>query len=102
MSSRNILDLLNDLEQELKMDHVAEHILAIALARNTLMRDLFELAEREVGSTSSKLISTRLTISVPMSDRSFLPVRSKYIIPRKLSPHKDNGTRDELVWQVLS
>ncbi|EJD03956.1 GTPase activating protein [Fomitiporia mediterranea MF3/22] len=53
MSQRNLLDLLHDLEQELKLDHIAEHVLAIAVVRNVLMRDLFELSEREVDGTSS-------------------------------------------------
>lgn len=53
-----MLDLLNDLEQELKLDHIAEHILAIAVARNVLMRDLFELAEREVGGSSKRSSSS--------------------------------------------
>lgn len=53
MSKGNILDLLNDMEQELKLEHIAEHVLAIAVVRNVLMRDLFELAKQEVGRTSS-------------------------------------------------
>lgn len=52
MSRGNILDLLEELEQQLKLKRVAEHVLAVAVARNVLMRDLFELAEREVGGTS--------------------------------------------------
>ena len=47
------MDLLSDLESEFKIGHVAEHILAVSVARNVLLRDLFELADREVDETSS-------------------------------------------------
>ena len=60
MSNGNILDLLNDLEQELKLEHVAEHILAIAVVEDVLMRDLFELAEREVGLVTSEIFRVAL------------------------------------------
>ena len=61
MSRGNILDLLNALEQELKVDGIAEHILAIAVARNVLTKDLFELADREVSNTAlSASLSFRL------------------------------------------
>ncbi|KAH8120325.1 GTPase activating protein [Phellopilus nigrolimitatus] len=53
MAKGNLLDLLFHMEQELKLGHTAEHVMAIAVGRNVLMRDLFELAEREVGGTSS-------------------------------------------------
>ena len=46
LSQKNLLDLLSDLESELKIGHVAEHMLALAVARNVLLRDLFELADR--------------------------------------------------------
>ena len=53
LSQKNLLDLLSDLESELKIGHVAEHMLALAVARNVLLRDLFELADREVDEASS-------------------------------------------------
>ena len=53
MSKGNLLDLLHSLEQDLQLDHIAENVLAIAVVRDVLMRDLFELAECEVGGTSS-------------------------------------------------
>jgi hypothetical protein len=56
MSKGNFLDLLNSLEQELKLEAVAEHILAVAVARNILMKDLCALADREVSSTSMSKI----------------------------------------------
>lgn len=53
----NLLDLLNDLEQELKLQRLAEHILALAVVRNVLMDNLFELAKREVDNTSNCTLS---------------------------------------------
>lgn len=59
MVSTNMLDLLHDLEQELKLVHIAEHIMAIAVMKKTLVRDLTELAEREVNNTAlCKLLRT--------------------------------------------
>ena len=52
LSRGNSLDLLNELEQELKLENVAEHVMAIAVVNDVLMRDLFALAEREVGGTA--------------------------------------------------
>ena len=48
MSRGNLLDLLLDLEQDLKLTYIAEHFMAIAVDKGVLMRDLFALAEREV------------------------------------------------------
>lgn len=48
-----MLDHLTDLEQELKLEHAAEHIIAVAVINDVLMRDLFVLAEREVLSAAS-------------------------------------------------
>lgn len=53
MARGNLLDLLTELEQDLKIGYVAEHIIAIAVARNSLLHDLFALAEREVHEASS-------------------------------------------------
>ena len=41
------------MEQDLKIGFAAEHIMAIAVSRNVLMKDLFELAEREVLDAST-------------------------------------------------
>lgn len=61
MSRRNYLDLLDDLEQELKLGHVAEHVMAIAVSQNVLKDNLFELAEREVKSDgTTKCVSYAL------------------------------------------
>lgn len=55
LAKGNLLDLLNDMEQDLKIGpgFVAEHIMAVAVARNVLMHDLFQLAEREVLDAST-------------------------------------------------
>lgn len=53
MAKGNLLDLLNDMEQELRIGFVAEHIMAIAVARNVLMHDIFQQAEREVLDAST-------------------------------------------------
>ena len=53
MADVNLLDLLNGLEQELKLQRLAEHILALAVMKNVLISNLFELAKREVDNTTS-------------------------------------------------
>lgn len=60
MSKSNTLDLLNSLEQELKVDAIAEHILAIAVARGVLLDDIHQLAEREVSNTSLSMFCPSL------------------------------------------
>lgn len=57
----NLLDLLNDLEQELKLQRLAEHMLAIAVMRNVLMDNLFELAKREVDNTSTCMFHSMIS-----------------------------------------
>lgn len=41
------------MEQDLKIGFAAEHIMAIAVSRDVLKRDLFQLAEREVLDAST-------------------------------------------------
>ena len=53
MADVNLLDLLNGLEQELKLQRLAEHILALPVMKNVLISNLFELAKREVDNTTS-------------------------------------------------
>ncbi|TDL28435.1 Rho GTPase activation protein [Rickenella mellea] len=45
---RNMLDLLSDLEQEMKLEHISSHVIAIAIAKNVLTSHITELADREV------------------------------------------------------
>lgn len=53
MSQRNTLDLLNELEQEMKLSNVSDHVIAIAVAKHVLGRDILQLANREVESPLS-------------------------------------------------
>lgn len=48
-----MLDHLTELEQELKLEHAAEHIMAVAVVKDVLMRDLFVLSDREVLGAAS-------------------------------------------------
>ena len=48
-----MLDHLTELEQELKLENAAEHIMAVSIVNNVLMQDLFVLADREVLSAAS-------------------------------------------------
>ncbi len=57
-----MLDHLTGLEQELKLEHAAEHIIAVAVVNNVLMRDLFVLAEREVLGAASGMQTNSLLI----------------------------------------
>jgi hypothetical protein len=64
LEQRNYLDVLSDLEQKLRIDHamISNHIVSLAVARNRLLKDIVQLAEREVmmavqSCESPKLIS---------------------------------------------
>lgn len=50
LEQRNYLDVLSDLEQKLRIDHamISNHIVSLAVARNRLLKDIVQLAEREV------------------------------------------------------
>ena len=98
MSKSNILDLLNSLESELKVDAIAEHILAIAVARNVLLKDLHELADREVSGTSLSK-SSHICLIIPSYENVVDSLQ--HPLPRQLCAHKDHGTCDELFWTEL-
>lgn len=59
LEQRNYLDVLTELEQKLRMDQslLSTHIISLAVARNRLLKDIVQLAEREVmaisGSTNT-------------------------------------------------
>ncbi|KIM25130.1 hypothetical protein M408DRAFT_17412 [Serendipita vermifera MAFF 305830] len=54
LEQRNYLDVLTDLEQKLRIENsmIAPHIISLAVARNRLLKDIIQLAEREVASLS--------------------------------------------------
>ncbi|KAG8822095.1 hypothetical protein FRC17_009654 [Serendipita sp. 399] len=54
LEQRNYLDVLSDLETKLRIDHslLSNHIVSLAVARNRLLRDIVQLAEREVANLS--------------------------------------------------
>ncbi|KAL5534237.1 hypothetical protein ACEPAG_699 [Sanghuangporus baumii] len=92
MSDRNILDLLHDLEQDLKVEHVAEHILAIAVARNVLMPDLFDLAEREVGGSNqntlfrgNSVLTKTMELAMNWFGKAFLELSVGPVVRRLIS-----------------
>lgn len=52
LEQRNYLDVLSDLEQKLRIENsmIAPHIVSLAVARNRLLKDIIQLAEREVAA----------------------------------------------------
>ncbi|KZT02708.1 Rho GTPase activation protein [Laetiporus sulphureus 93-53] len=52
-SSRNSLDWMSDLESKLKLKHISKNIISIAIAKNVLVNDIMEIADREVDGTLS-------------------------------------------------
>ncbi|RPD82540.1 Rho GTPase activation protein [Lentinus tigrinus ALCF2SS1-7] len=51
LHSRNHLDWMRDLETRLKMKNVNQNIMSIAIAKNVLLENIMELADREVDGT---------------------------------------------------
>ncbi|OCH96153.1 Rho GTPase activation protein [Obba rivulosa] len=49
--SRNALDWMQDLETHFKLKTISSHIMSIAIAKNVLMDNIMELADREVDGT---------------------------------------------------
>ena len=53
LHSRNHLDWMRDLETRLKMKNVNQNIMSIAIAKNVLLENIMELADREVDGTQT-------------------------------------------------
>lgn len=53
LHSRNHLDWMRELETRLKMKNVNNNIMSIAIAKNVLLENIMELADREVDGTLS-------------------------------------------------
>ena len=51
LHSRNYLDWMRELETRLKMKNVNQNIMSIAIAKNALLDNIMELADREVDGT---------------------------------------------------
>ena len=51
LHSRNHLDWMRELESRLKMKNVNQNIMSIAIAKNALLDNIMELADREVDGT---------------------------------------------------
>ncbi len=51
LHSRNHLDWMRELETRLKMKNVNNNIMSIAIAKNVLLENIMELADREVDGT---------------------------------------------------
>ncbi|CAG8670670.1 16366_t:CDS:2, partial [Acaulospora colombiana] len=62
LEKRNYLDVLSDLEQKLRIDQqlITPHIVTLAVARNRLLHDIVELAEREINSVASSTATNTL------------------------------------------
>ncbi|KAL4243521.1 Ras GTPase-activating protein [Abortiporus biennis] len=54
LASRNYLDWLIELEAKLKLKHLSDHVMSIALSSNALDRNIRELADREVDGSQQK------------------------------------------------
>lgn len=48
IEEQNYFDVLADLEQKLRLEHVSQHVISLAMARRRLVPDLSGLADREV------------------------------------------------------
>ena len=46
-----MLDWVSDLDSKLEIKNISDHVISIAKARNILMKDILELADREVDGT---------------------------------------------------
>ncbi|THH16896.1 hypothetical protein EW146_g3826 [Bondarzewia mesenterica] len=51
LDERNYLDWMRDFELELKMKHVSSELVSVAIAKNILIQNVFELADHEVDGT---------------------------------------------------
>ncbi|KAH9950344.1 Rho GTPase activation protein [Amylocystis lapponica] len=68
-SSRNSLDWMSDLESKLKLKTTSSHIISIAIAKNMLMENIMELADREVDGTLTCTYWSALSTLIPVADK---------------------------------
>ncbi|KAG9041850.1 hypothetical protein FS842_002413, partial [Serendipita sp. 407] len=96
LEKRNYLDVLSDLESKLKIDHslLSNHIVSLAVARNRLLKDIVQLAEREVanlsGSTNTlfrgnTVLTKTMETAMAWYGKSFLDISVGPIIRRMIS-----------------
>ena len=57
IEEQNYLDVLADLEQKLRLEHVSHHVISLAMARRRLVPDLSRLADREVAMLTGCMFS---------------------------------------------
>ncbi|KDQ07706.1 hypothetical protein BOTBODRAFT_59835 [Botryobasidium botryosum FD-172 SS1] len=92
LEEHNHLDLLNELEQKMRLEHIAPYLINIAEARQVFLADLCELAHREVEASSQKTLfrgNSTLTkvIEIVMHDhgRAFLEASIGSVVRRMIA-----------------
>ena len=66
IEEQNYLDVLADLEQKLRLEHVSQHVISLAMARRRLVPDLSRLADREVAKLTGCMYSLPSFIILPI------------------------------------
>ena len=66
LKSRNCLDWITDLETQLHVRGIQDHIISIASAQGTLAQDIMDLADREIDNTRQCKCSLPTFKSVPL------------------------------------
>jgi hypothetical protein len=61
INSRNFLDWMGDLENKMQLKTISTQLMSIAVAKNTLIEQIFAIADREVdGSPHCKFNECRI------------------------------------------
>ena len=64
LQSKNLLDWISDLDTKLEVKNVSEHVIAVAKAKNCLVKNIMELADREVDGTPQCLCLLPLDVPI--------------------------------------
>lgn len=123
LKSRNYLDWINDLGTRLNLRDVSTQFISVAIATNSLVENICEMANKEVSETPTRMfLIVPPTTEISHFDLARVPSLAQHTVPRQHGPYQgmvdrrltrlamvthrnhdpDRRTLHGLVWQTLS
>jgi hypothetical protein len=94
LKTRNYLDWMNDLGARMNLKDISTQFISVAVAMNTLVESICEMANREVYETATSMcLFTPKALEVPVLIARFSS-RAQYVVPRQFGTHQ--GISDRL------
>jgi hypothetical protein len=100
----NYFDFLADLEQKLRLEHVSQHVISLAMARGRLVQDLSDFADQEVAMLTGCTFSFFLPLSSHRSsctDGAGRFCSNVHPLPWQFHFHQGDGVHDALLRPLL-